>query len=72
MSAKQLSADIPVRDSNTKGGLENPPSGHRSRGEGDGQGAEGHSREDRCMTGWQTKTLGEVAQIERGKLRHRP
>jgi type I restriction enzyme S subunit len=59
---RQRSADIPVRDSKPKRGLENPRSFP-----GAGQGAEGDSGETRGMSDWQTKRLGEVLQLNYGK-----
>src|SRR5690242_9886196 len=41
-------------------------------GSGDGQGVEKDSGENQDVPGWETKTLGAVAQIERGKFSHRP
>ncbi len=59
--ATQRSVDIPVHESKTKRPLESQRSG-----------LEGDSGDDGGMTGWETKTLGDVAQIERGKFSHRP
>lgn len=44
-----------------QGGLENPPPGNRSRGAGDGQGAEGDCGESWRMSDWQKTTFGKVS-----------